>query len=256
MRYFIELQYKGTHYHGWQIQPNAITVQEVLQNTLSTLLRQKTNIVGAGRTDTGVHASYYVAHFDIDKELDSDTLLMRWNRFLPNDIYIFAIQKVADDTHARFSAIKREYHYFINLRKNPFNQDFAFRLSYKLDISLMNQAAKQLIGTKDFTSFSKLHTQVNNNICKLYEAGFTLQNSRFLFKISANRFLRNMVRSIVGTLLEVGSGKIDLQEFNAIIQCKERSKAGFSVPGKALFLTDIAYPKELFVTKIDKTKII
>ncbi len=246
MRYFIELQYRGTHYHGWQIQPNAITVQEVLNQTLSTLLKEEINVVGAGRTDTGVHASYYVAHFDTEKTIDTENFVYKWNRFLPNDIYIFGLQQVAGDAHARFSAIAREYKYYVSTRKNPFRQDFSYRHTCKPAIDLMNEAAGILLSVEDFTSFSKLHTQVENNLCDVQFAQWEQKADEQVFTIRANRFLRNMVRAIVGTLLDVGCQKISPEEFRRIIDYKNRSKAGFSVPAHALFLTDIIYPEEIF----------
>lgn len=253
MRYFVELQYNGSKYHGWQIQPNAVTVQEVLTKTLSTLLKEELNIVGAGRTDTGVHASYYVAHFDCKEISDLDSLLFRWNRFLPKDIYVFSIQQVKDDTHARFSAMGRTYNYYLSLRKSPFNQLFTYKPPFEPDIQLMNKAAGLLLKTNDFTSFSKLHTQVNNNICDVQLAQWKQQNELLIFTIKANRFLRNMVRAIVGTLLEVGAGKITIDHFIKIIESKDRSKAGYSVPANALFLSDIDYPEELFKSQLKKS---
>jgi len=253
MRYFVELQYNGSKYHGWQVQPNALTVQEVLTKTLSTLLKEELNIVGAGRTDTGVHASYYVAHFESKEISDLDALLFRWNRFLPKDIYIYNIQQVKDDTHARFSAIGRTYNYYLSLRKSPFNHDFFYKPPFVPDIALMNKAVEFLLKTSDFTSFSKLHTQVNNNICDVQMAVWTQEYDFLKFSIKANRFLRNMVRAIVGTLLEVGAKKITIDDFIKIIESKDRSKAGYSVPANALFLSNIEYPKELFKPTVENS---
>jgi tRNA pseudouridine38-40 synthase len=241
-RYFIQLSYKGTLYFGWQIQPNAVSVQEVLQKTLSTVLRENVSVIGAGRTDTGVHASFYILHFDLTNKItEHERLIYQLNRFLPPDIAIQKIWEVDKDLHARFSAISRTYKYFISTKKNPFQSETAFLYTGFLDIDKMNDAAHVLFGYSDFTSFSKLHTDVKTNNCKIYEAAWKQENDHLVFTIKADRFLRNMVRAIVGTLLEVGKGKITIDDFKNIIESKNRGSAGTSVPAQGLFLVDIEY---------------
>ena len=227
-RYFIELAYNGSEYNGWQIQPNAPSVQEEINKALTLLLKQEINVTGAGRTDTGVHASFFVAHFDSDVVIDhTQALTNKLNRFLGKNIAIKDIYAVQPDMHARFSAISRTYKYYINKNKNPFTYTFACEL---------------LLHYKDFTSFSKLHTDVKTNICHLIEANWEETDEQLIFTIKADRFLRNMVRAIVGTLLDVGQKRITLEQFQQIIESKDRCKAGTSVPGNALFLCDIEYP--------------
>lgn len=243
MRYFITLSYDGARYHGWQIQPHSTSVQQTLQEALSTLLRQPTEIVGAGRTDTGVNASMMVAHMDTDAAFDCTVLVQKLNRLLPPDIAISDIRAVDAELHARFSATARTYHYFISTRKSPFQRYYAYRYPQPLDFALMNEAAKHLFDYTDFTSFSKLHTDVKTNNCKIMKAIWEEQgDGLWRFTIQADRFLRNMVRAIVGTLIEVGRGKMTVEEFCRIIERKDRCAAGSSVPGNALFLVDIAYP--------------
>ena len=256
MRYFIYLSYDGARYHGWQIQPNGISVQEVLGKALSTLLREPIEVTGAGRTDAGVNASLMVAHFDTTQETD-EQLAYRLNKFLPQDIAIHKIVPVKDDAHARFSAISRTYIYNIVTAKTPFDP-YAYRFPQPLDFDLMNEAAKTLFDYTDFTSFSKLHTDVKTNNCRIMHAQWTqvnsqrstlnpqLSTSKWQFTITADRFLRNMVRAIVGTLLDVGRGVLTIQQFREIIERKDRCSAGTSVPGNALFLADITYPEEIF----------
>ena len=246
MRYFVYLSYKGTNYHGWQIQPNSLTIQEVLNKSFSTLLRENTELTGAGRTDTGVHASYYVAHFDSSNEqLDNEKTVYKLNSFLPKDIAISSIVRVKADAHARFDATSRSYEYHISTKKNPFEIEFAHSLYSNLDINKMNEAAHCLYEYSDFTSFSKLHTDNKTNICKITNANWQLEDGKLVFSISADRFLRNMVRSIVGTLLNIGSGKETVQGFRNIIEAQNRNKAGQSVPPQGLYLTDIKYPNRI-----------
>lgn len=246
-RYFLQLSFKGTNYHGWQVQPNAISVQEVMEKTLTTVLREKISVVGAGRTDTGVHASFFVLHFDSNNhELDAQNMLFKLNNFLPQDIAIQKIQKVNNDAHARFSAISRTYQYFISTEKDPFFIDTAYFYSGKLDTIKMNDAAALLFNYEDFTSFSRLHTDVKTNNCKIYQANWIKNGEKLIFTIKADRFLRNMVRAIVGTLLEVGRGKLSIKEFKEVIEKKDRGAAGASAPAKGLFLTHIEYPEEIF----------
>ena len=229
MRYFIELAYDGSAYHGWQVQPNDISVQEVLAGCLSTLLGKDTEIVGAGRTDAGVNARLMVAHFDVGNEIDADYLTDKLNRMLPSDICIYRIRPVSDDAHARFSATYRTYHYYVHHKKNPFNRSYSYRVPGKeLDFELMNRAAAILFEYTDFTSFSKLHTDVKTNDCHIMQAEWVhLKEDEWVFVIQANRFLRNMVRTIVGTLVEVGRGKLTLDGFRRIIEQKDRCRKCF-----------------------------
>ena len=248
MRYFIYLSYDGARYHGWQIQPNGISVQEVLGKALSTLLRQPIEVTGAGRTDAGVNASLMVAHFDTKAPLDSPSAWAgRLNKFLPSDIAIHKIVPVKPDAHARFSATSRTYHYYITTEKSPF-EHYAYRFSQPLDFDLMNEAAQTLFDYIDFTSFSKLHTDVKTNNCRIMAAEWTrVSPFKWQFTITADRFLRNMVRAIVGTLLDVGRGVLTIQQFREIIEKKDRCSAGMSVPGNALFLADVTYPNDVFI---------
>ena len=242
-RYFIELAYNGSGYNGWQIQPNAPSVQEDINKALSLLLRQNINVTGAGRTDTGVHASFFVAHFDSDITMShTEKLIDKLNRFLKKNIVIKDIYAVHPEAHARFSATSRTYKYYIDKNKNPFTYPFTYRPHPLPDIQLMNKACELLLRYEDFTSFSKLHTDVKTNICHLMEACWQETDEQFIFTIKADRFLRNMVRAIVGTLLEVGQDHITLEQFQQIIESKDRCNAGTSVPGNALFLCDITYP--------------
>ncbi len=248
-RYFIFISYKGTLYHGWQIQPGSITIQKTLEEALSLILGENIKTTGAGRTDTGVHASYFCAHFDstID-DLDSrQNLLFRINKFLPKDISINDIRKVVPDANARFSAISRTYKYFIDRKKNPFTNDSAWFLYGELNLDKMNEACKILFRHNDFTSFSKLHTDVKTNNCKIFHAAWEESGSRLVFTIKADRFLRNMVRAIAGTLVEIGQGKLAIDDFEKIILAKDRGKAGKSAPAKGLFLAHVEYPQEIFL---------
>lgn len=246
-RYFIELAYKGTNFHGWQVQPNAPTVQESLEKALSVITRESISVTGAGRTDTGVHASYYVAHFDsINTELDHPDFAHKLNSFLPKDIVIFSISKVSPEAHARFDAISRTYHYHLNLLKDPFSLETSWHFFRQPDIRLMNEASRILFDYTDFTSFSKLHTDVKTNNCKILQAEWTQNKSEIVFTVKADRFLRNMVRALAGTILEVGIGKNDLAGFRKIIEMKDRGAAGFSVPAHGLFLVDVEYPEPVF----------
>ena len=248
MRYFITLSYDGTRYHGWQIQPNGDSVQQRLQEALTTLLRQPIEVVGAGRTDTGVHAKMMVAHFDLDPtqppslgEMVND-LSYKLNKLLPQDIAVQEVRQVSDDMHARFSALARTYHYYIHTHKDPFLAAYSWQVPFKLDFARMNEAAKVLLEYKDFTSFSKVNTDVKTNLCDLKEAYWEeVAPGQWRFTITANRFLRNMVRAIVGTLVEVGRGRISIEDVRRIIEAKDRCQAGESVPAKGLFLVDIKY---------------
>lgn len=248
MRYFIQLSYLGTNYCGWQIQPNGTTVQEVLNTAFSTVLQEKIEITGAGRTDTGVHASYYIAHFDsLIQNLHQDQkILIKINGFLPIDIAVQKIYPVKADAHSRFNAINRTYNYFIHQQKDPFLVDISWYFPYKLDVNKMNEACEIMLQFNDFTSFSKLHTDVKTNNCKVFNAQWTQVDYKLMFTIKADRYLRNMVRAIVGTMIEIGKGKTNLEEFVQIIESKNRSEAGISVPAHGLFLADIEYPADFF----------
>lgn len=241
MRYFIHLAYKGTNYHGWQSQPDVISVQEILEIALQTILRNPITIVAAGRTDAGVHAKKMFAHFDFDETFDTDKLVKKLNSFLPKDIALFNIIKVHDDAHARFDATKRTYEYYIHTQKNAFECDDSWYYSHDLNIDKMNEACKILFEYTDFECFSKIHTDVNTFNCKIYEAHWQQKENQLVFTISADRFLRNMVRAIVGTLINIGLEKISLYDFKKIIESKDRGKAGFSVPAHGLYLTKIDY---------------
>lgn len=242
MRYFIKLAYKGTNYFGWQYQPDAISVQETLNKALSTLLKTNIDILGAGRTDSGVHAKEMFAHFDYETEIDTQKIVYRLNSFLPKDIAIFDLFKVHDDAHARFDATKRTYEYHIHTKKNAFESDNSWYYSLPLDVEKMNEACKILFEYIDFECFSKTHTDVNTFNCKIFEANWKQNEDKLVFTIAADRFLRNMVRAIVGTMINIGSGKVSLNDFRKIIESKNRSKAGFSVPAHGLYLTKIEYP--------------
>ena len=251
-RYAIELAYNGTDFFGWQIQPKQISVQEEIEKQLSKLFgNEDIKLTGCGRTDTGVHASYYVAHFDINHEFNLESLLYKLNKMLPKSIVLFSIQAVDSEFHARFSAKRREYTYTISRIKDPFNLNKWF-LSQDLDLDSMNLACEKLLGTKDFTTFSKLHTDVKTNICTIYKAKWTKNENEVVFKIEADRFLRNMVRAIVGTTVDIGLNKMSLEEFEIAISSMNRSNAGMSAPGQALFLSNVVYDPEIFNRKINK----
>jgi tRNA pseudouridine38-40 synthase len=241
MRYFIKFSYNGTHYHGWQQQPNAVSVQETLNNALSTIFNTTINVMGAGRTDTGVHAQQMYAHFDFNSDIDASNLVHKLNSYLPKDIAIFEIIKVHDDTHARFDAKSRTYEYHINTQKNVFQEELSWYFPQKLDLNKMNEASQLLLEYTDFQCFSKVHTEVNTFNCKIEEAFWQQNGNQIIFTIKADRFLRNMVRAIVGTMINIGIEKVSLSEFISIIESKDRKKAGFSVPAKGLFLTKIEY---------------
>tara|TARA_R110002074_G_scaffold59183_1_gene144213 strand:- start:45041 stop:45790 length:750 start_codon:yes stop_codon:yes gene_type:complete len=245
LRFFIQFSYFGKAYHGWQNQPNAITVQEVLENAMSKLLNSTISVMGAGRTDTGVHAKEMYAHFDIEQLTEIPELLFRLNSYLPNDIAVQRIFEVKDDAHARFNAIARTYEYHISKTKDPFIMDMAHFIWKDLDLAKMNTAAEFLIGKKDFECFSKSNTDVFTNICDLREAKWSVENDKLIFTITADRFLRNMVRAIVGTLLNVGVGKYSADYVNTILKSKDRTMAGASVPAKGLYLTSIVYPNTI-----------
>ena len=249
MRYFIDLSYNGRAYHGWQIQPDVNTVQAELNHALSTVLRIPLECMGAGRTDTGVHAEQMVAHFDIDKLIDAKDLVYKLNVLLPKDIHINNIKEVYPEIHARFEALSRTYVYKISRTKNAFKYKNEHTYTLPLDIDLMNKAAKALFEHTDFQCFSKVKTEVKTYDCTIKEAHWELNKNSLHFTIKADRFLRNMVRAIVGTLIEVGAKKRTLEEFHEIISSKNRSNAGTSAPAHGLYLINIEYPKSIYVHK-------
>ena len=244
MRYFIWFGYDGTHYHGWQIQPNGVTVQSELERCLSLLMREKVSVTGAGRTDAGVHARRMAAHFDTVQELDGALLVKKLNGLLQEDIAVYSIERVADDLHARFSATSRTYHYYIHTHKSPFLNQYSLEIHYQLDYALMNEAGRVLTEYEDFGAFCKAGSDVKTTLCKVTQAQW-IQTSptEWYFEITANRFLRNMVRAVVGTLVEVGRGRMSLEEFRQVIEGKKRTQAGESMPAKALFLEEVRYEK-------------
>ena len=246
-RYFLELAYKGTVYHGWQIQKNALSVQEVVQSAISVLLGNHTPILGSGRTDTGVHGRQQFIHFDADEIGDKASLLKKLNGMLPQDIAAYEIREVQSDANVRFSAKWRSYEYRISLRKNPFEQDLSWFCYYSLDMVRMNEAAELLLRYTDYECFSRVKTEVNHFECKIKEAYWEQIGQHLIFHITANRFLRGMVRTIVGTLILVGREKLDLEGFRAIILSKKRINAGSSAPAQGLFLTKVVYPESIFI---------
>lgn len=245
MRYFIELSYDGTPFVGWQRQPAGDSVQSCLEDALSILFRKPLSIVGAGRTDAGVHAHQLFAHVDIDDHIDKD-LTFRLNKLLPKEIAVRNIIPVTQDAHARFDAVSRSYRYNLTTQKNPFLQKRSYHFAKPIDVELMNQAAKILIDHKDFKCFSKSKTDVKTYICDIQHAHWQQDGNELVFFIQANRFLRNMVRAIVGTLIEVGLRKISISDFEAILASRDRSQAGYSVPAHGLYLEKVSYPKHIF----------
>lgn len=241
MRYFVTFSYDGGRYHGWQIQPNGVSVQEKLQEALSTLLREEITVTGAGRTDTGVHARMMVAHFDAD-EIDCEQLTYKLNRLLPQDIAVQKVERVSEEMHARFSAKWRTYHYYIHTRKEPFLRAYSCEMHYALDFAKMNEAAQRLLDYEDFGAFCKSGADVKTTLCKVTKAEWIqTSTTTWYFEITANRFLRNMVRAVVGTLIDVGRGRFSVEEFCKVIEGKKRTEAGESMPGHALFLEKIEY---------------
>lgn len=247
MRYFIHLQYDGTRFHGWQIQPNGISVEGEIERCLSTILRCETDIVGAGRTDAGVHSRHMVAHFDVNQSIvegvgGEKDLVYKLNRMLPPDISIMRIEPVSDEMHARFSATSRTYHYYLHTQKDAFLRHYSWECHFSLDFPLMNQAAAMLLEYDDFACFCKSHTDVKTTLCNVAEAKWVnTGDGAWYFRITANRFLRNMVRAVVGTLVEVGRGRLSLDGFREVLESGKRTRAGESMPGNALFLEDVKY---------------
>ena len=250
MRYFLSFSYNGSNFHGWQIQINAVSVQQEIEYALSKIIKKEIKITGAGRTDKGVHAKLMVAHFDakISYEMEN-SLLFNLNQFLNNDIYFFELQKVKDDAHARFDAISRTYQYHISSVKNPFKQGLVYYFREKLNLELMNEASEILMSFNDFKAFSRTNTDVKTFECTITKAEWLSYKDEIVFKIKSNRFLRNMVRAVVGTILKVGLNKIKLVEFSEIIKSRNRSKAGYSVPAHGLFLCEIEYEKQIFINE-------
>lgn len=247
-RYFIYFSYDGAAYHGWQVQPNAVTVQEVLEDALGKLVRQPVPLVGAGRTDAGVNAECMVAHGDFPCEVDAVQLVYKLNKMLPPDVAVTDVRRVKDDAHARFDAVSRRYNYRVVTAKSPFSRRYACRVMPGVDFEAMNRAAELLYEYTDFTSFSKLHTDAKTNNCRVTHAVWRrVGEHEWVFEIEADRFLRNMVRAIVGTLLMVGRGKMDIDGFRAVIESKSRGDAGDSAMGEALFLVGVEYPNDIFL---------
>ena len=247
MRYFIYFSFNGKHYHGWQKQKNSLTVQEKIEESLSVLLKDKILVTGAGRTDAGVHAKQMVAHFDFNEHFEnSNKLVFKLNQFLSNDISVKSLKSVKNNAHARFDAISRTYEYHISRDKDVFSEEYSYHLNYSLNKKKINKAIKIIINNKDFKCFTKSKTNVTNYICNIIDSKWMEFDKKYVFKITANRFLRNMVRSIVGTLIDVGLEKTSIDDFIEIIMSKNRSMAGYSVPAKGLFLTKISYPEEIF----------
>lgn len=248
MRYFLELRYNGGAYFGWQRQPDMPTVQQTLEGGLATLLREQVCLTGAGRTDTGVNASYYVAHFDCMQPVaDPQQMLYKLNFLLPEDIAVHSLTPVADDAHARFHAREREYRYYIERQKNPFTRHTTWQYYVPLDVEQMNEAAAILLQYDDFTSFAKLNSNNKTNICRVMDAKWTENDCGVLcFTIRADRFLRNMVRSIVGTLVDVGRGRYTPQQFGEIIESRDLARSSGGAPAQGLFLSDVVYPASVF----------
>ena len=241
-RFFVTFSYDGTQYHGWQIQPNGVSVQEKLQWALSTLLREDISVTGAGRTDAGVHARMMVAHFDASSDIDCRQLAYKLNRLLPQDISVAKVEPVGEDMHARFSATSRMYRYYIHTRKNPFLRAYSCEMHYELDFASMNEAAQLLLAYEDFGAFCKSGADVKTTLCQVTKAEWVQTSATtWYFEIRANRFLRNMVRAVVGTLIDVGRGRLSLEDFRKVIEGKKRTDAGESMPGHALFLEEVLY---------------
>ncbi len=245
MRYFFEISYNGTHYHGWQNQKNAVGVQQVVEEALSKLLRKDISIVGSGRTDTGVHCIQQFFHADIEKEFKQNDLVHRLNAFLPKDIAIRNIFPVKEEAHARYDAYERSYQYKITRVKDPLLVGYAYYFFRELDMLTMERASALLVGEHDFECFSKVKTDVNHFICNIKEASWNQKGDVLVFTITANRFLRGMVRAIVGTLLDVGNGKLTVKQFQEIVISKDRKKAGMNAPPEGLYLTQVKYHKSL-----------
>jgi tRNA pseudouridine38-40 synthase len=247
MRYFFEITYHGKNYHGWQTQSNAVGIQQVVEVVLGKLLREKISIVGSGRTDTGVHCVQQFFHADIDKSFDEDALIIRLNSFLPKDIAVRSIHIVKPQASARYDARERTYEYHITRKKDPLREGLAFYYFKPLDMTTLREATSLLIGIHDFECFSKVKTDVNHFRCEIKKAHWNQRNDLLVFTVTANRFLRGMVRAVVGTLLEVGTRKISVEDFKHILKSKDRKKAGMNVPPEGLYLMRVKYPKSIFI---------
>ncbi len=247
MRYFFEITYHGKQYHGWQSQSNAMGVQQIVEDALSKLLREKISIVGSGRTDTGVHCAQQFFHADIEKPFDPDNLIIRLNSFLPRDVAVRSLRKVNSSASARYDAAKRTYQYHITLAKDPLQVGLAFYFYKALHVPTLQRAAALLIGTHDFECFSKVKTDVNHFMCNVKEARWKQKGDQLVFTITANRFLRGMVRAVVGTLLDVGTGKISVEDVKSLLKSKDRKKAGMNVPPEGLYLMSVTYPKSVYM---------
>lgn len=252
MRYFLKLAYQGTEFHGWQIQPDVTSVQEEIEEKLTTIFQKKTSLVGCGRTDTGVHAREFYAHFDTDEQisLEQDHLLHKLNTMLHPHIGIESIFEVRPDAHARFDATRRSYEYHISRIKDPFNGTLSYKLAVDLDLKRMNKACELLLGEQDFGCFCKTRADNHTNLCTVYSAGWKHEENKLIFRITANRFLRNMVRAIVGTMLDIGQVKIEVSKLKNIIASQDRTMAGRSVPAHGLYLTKVEYPSEIFQSNL------
>src|ERR1043165_2472144 len=247
MRYLFEITYRGTHYHGWQSQHNAIGIQQVIEETMTKLLREKISIVGSGRTDTGVHCGQQFFHADIESKFEFDTLIIRLNSFLPKDIAVRSIRKIKPDSSARYDAYERTYQYHITRTKDPLREGLAFYFFKPIDVDVLQRGANILLGKHDFECFSKVKTDVNHFICDIKQVEWNQKGDLLVFTITANRFLRGMVRAVVGTLLDTGTGKSTLEDIRTVLKSKDRKKAGMNVPPEGLFLTSVKYPKAIFI---------
>jgi len=247
LRYFLDISYKGTRYHGWQIQPNANTIQAEIEGALSKIYRLQVGIIGSGRTDTGVHAAQQIAHFDAEDSLPVDQITYKLNAILPNDIVINQCQIVKQDAHARFDAVERAYVYRMRTTRSAFGENEHLFVPYDLDIDLMNQAAKVLEGKQDFESFSKVKTEVNHFICDIRAAYWERKGEELVFHVRADRFLRGMIRALVGTLIEVGRAKLSQDQFVDILKAKDRTKAGKAASPDGLYLNKVDYPSEIYI---------
>lgn len=245
MRYLVRLKYNGSEFNGWQIQPSSPSVQETLEQKLSMLIGMEIKVIGCGRTDTGVHADDFYMHFDCDKKgLDTENLKFKLNSVISNSIAITEFRRVSDNFHARFGATYRQYKYYITLDKNPFNKNMWW-VRQPLKIDAMKEAGNYILDYKDFTSFAKSRTDVKTNLCDVTQVDLDISDNEIVITITANRFLRNMVRAIVGTLVEIGLGKRTPEDMKRVIESKDRNEAGISAPAQGLFLTEITYPEEL-----------
>lgn len=243
----MDISYKGTHFNGWQTQPNGVTVQEEIEKALSLILKQETPILGSGRTDAGVHANQQIAHFDCDEPFDPNDMAYKLNSFLTKDIAINGIRKVKEDSNARFDAESRLYHYHLHQAKNPFKKEFSYYFQPTLDVTLIKEACKIIGDWQNFECFSRVHTEVNNFNCEIFEIDWIIDDTNHLFRVRANRFLRGMVRAIVGTLIDIGMKKKTLEELKLILESNDRSMAGRAVPAEGLYLQEVIYPKDIYL---------